>query len=130
MPDPTAWSDLQARFRKLAAEFGDTLTATWASSPWPTGNHWFLMRPGQSKIPDPDREKDLFISLAERAAVNLGQPVGKALYAWLDHLRENSSNFREADGPHEIHWDGVCVEKYTWGVMERPCQASADCCFK
>jgi hypothetical protein len=88
------------------------------------------MRPGQSKIPDPDREKDLFISLAERAAVNLGQPVGKALYAWLDHLRENSSNFREADGPHEIHWDGVCVEKYTWGVMERPCQASADCCFK
>jgi len=127
MTDPAFWRDLKGQFQQLGAHFGDTLTAIWMSNRHPSGDHWILTRSALSS--EPEREKELFTALAERAVVTLFQTGEKSWQRWLDHLRENSSHFKNG-GTSEVHRDGISVEEYTWGIIERPCQASAECCFK
>jgi hypothetical protein len=126
MADPTVWHDLRSAFQELASQYGDTLTATWGSKPWnDTGDHWFLIRPGHTLDPnDPDRERHRFISLARRAGIQLCNGAqGDPLFAWLDHLRIKGANFKGGG------YSKGDAGEFEFGTIERPCQASADCCF-
>jgi hypothetical protein len=73
---------------------------------------------------DPDRERNRFISLAKRAGIHLSNGgKGDPLFAWLDHLRKRGANVRRGGHVRGDTWE------FESGRIERPCQASADCCY-
>lgn len=118
--NPSFWSDLEKRFRDLGNEYGDRLAANWISSAWGEDCEQWCLRGDQG------RESEMFRALAEKAAIGLGHPAGRgALFFWFDLLKSESANFRPGYGGH----DG---EGNVWhaGVIRKPCEASADQCFR
>jgi hypothetical protein len=118
--NPAFWGDLEKRFRDLGKEFGDRLTANWISSAWGEDGQQWCLRSTQA------REREIFETLAERAAVGLGHPGGAgALFCWLDRLKNESANF-------DAGYQGSDGDGNVWkaGLIRKPFEASADQCLR
>lgn len=123
--NPGIWRDIEGRFRALRKEHGDSLVANWISGSWnESGDQWYLS--GATN----DREREVFIWLAERATVELGYPGGHAaLFLWLDLLKTESPNFKSGTVISHTNANGMTTE-FEAGTIHRLIEASADYCLR
>ncbi len=119
------WRDLKAEFGALHDEQLRNrnkagLHAHWNSNP-ANDEPWYLGG-------GPDDIRTNFEWLAERAAVQLGQPGGRnAVFFWLDLLRNESPHYQpiassRIEKEEETRWES--------GRIELVCKASAEYCIK
>ena len=114
MPLSSPWRDLELRFRSLQDQYGDSLQASWWPASKPHGGKWQLL--GSTN----PAELDQFKTLAEQAAIALGQPPGaRAVWAWLDVLKAYSPSYLVVAPPTSLT---------TAGRIDRLHEASADQC--
>ena len=107
------WLRMEARFRVLQRDDGPF--AQWSATSYnEAGDQWYIGGADQNA-----REK--FRWAAERVAVELGQPAGRAaVFFWLNLMKRDSPDYRSYPG-------GVGADR---GKIKRVCEASADYCLK
>jgi ribosome-binding protein aMBF1 (putative translation factor) len=125
MDEASAWRELAARFTELGQLDQNRLYACWSSSPFnDRGEQWFISG-GLEQL-----TVDSFEWAAERAAVLLGQPLGRpTLFHWLDLLRENSPRYIGGGRSVSRRGDEILDTAET-GRIRSVCIASAEYCYK
>src|ERR1017187_329056 len=125
MDEASAWRELAVRFTELGQVDQNQLYACWSSSPYnDRGEQWFIAGSPEQPI------IDSFEWAAERAAVLLGQPLGRpTLFHWLDLLRENSPRYGGGGRSESRRGDEIIATAET-GRIPSVCIASAEYCYK